>query len=360
MKNTDYNSHALLLLIEECTKKSNVQLDLAGITKTYENIKEFAEKNDNQNVAELDEYLYKIYRQAFIASEKGVGIGMKYSNLLTVCKYAGYKDFKDFLEKKSIEINEAETSVNKEITRQKIEILQRGNPNNENEWFDKYVIGARVVPALFGLIPLALTLSLIVLQSTEITNTVIILVTILFIALGYGLSGWLSTLSKKTEDKVFHSKGKRGFPTSYLMLFAYKSEYSTEVKQKYRDGISAFFGIEFPTQEEEKRNELFALQKLHEATFKVKNNVRNKIIRSSNIRYGKIRNSIPSSLMGVFLSLVGFLIGVIMVNQLMMLLLGVCFGFYLITYLYLNTYKSLLSASKLYAKYLLEEFLSRV
>lgn len=359
MKNPEYNSHAILLIIKECTQKSKVNLDPSGISKTYEDIKEFAAEREGLSVG-ADDYLYKIYRLALNASEKRVDIGMKYSNLLTICQYVGYKSYKYFLEKNSIDINEAETSVHREITTRKIEILQRGNHNNENEWLDKYVLGARIIPALFGLIPLVLTLSILVFQSTDITNTAIILVAILFITLGYGLSGWLSTMGKQTEAKFFHSHSKRGFPTSYLMLFSYKSEYSTEVKQKYRDEITAFFGIEFPAQEEEKKNEKSTLQKLHEATFKIKNNVKTKIIRSSNIRYGKIRNSIPSSLMGLSLSLAGLVTGVFVSDLLAIIVLSISFVFYLLTYLYLKTYKSLESASRLYAKYLIEEFLSRV
>lgn len=349
-------------LIDQCVEKCGKKLGAQGFKDTRDVIKEFAQ---NQGNSELDfdlgdNYLHQRRLDAINAAKQSTEVGIRVIGIETMARFLGYSSFSDFETKNADQIDALMKASNLKIEPGDLNILHNRNPPHKNYWIDRYKLEARVIPAFFGLFPLVLLLGTLAVQSSEINNLMIVLVTIVFALISFQLTGWISTQGKKVQDKVFMGEGKKGFPTSHSMLYAFKGDFDLDQKQKYRDANTAFFGIVFPSLEEEQLDDSAAISKLNQAAYSVKNNVKSNIIFSSNIRYGKIRNSIPASLMGTIWSLVGLVTGIILNDMWLIILLSFSLASYILIYIRLRSYKGLKEAANLYSKYLLEEFLSRV
>ena len=270
-----------------------------------------------------------------------------------VAKEAWYKDLEDFLVRNSYPAKKIEPTPRFENK----DHLSKGNPTHKEEWIDKYIVGARILPAFLGIFPLLVTLFFIVIEGNGWPGSTWAFMVFIGFGLTLALSGWLSIFGKRWESKIFFRDGKKGFPTTYMMLFSTKGRYTEERKVEYRKKVSAYFGITFPSKEEELANEIRAIQKLDEAGVRVKNAVKSVVIRSALTRYGFQRNLVPASLLAMGLAVPCMAYGIWKNNVPLAGTMVVCLvagGYY-----YLRQSKWVKVASEAYARYLIDDFLSR-
>lgn len=281
-------------------------------------------------------------------------------NLDVLAKEVDCENFDQYLSKIGYRVPE------KDKTRKRIflttealpsEFLLKRNPPHTREWLDKYTIGAQIMPAFLGVFPLLITLALIMPEYKPEADTYFIFGIIIGFGLVIALSGWLAIVGKRWENRIFFFNRNKGFPTTYLMLFSTKSKYSEAQKQEYRDKVATCFGILFPAQEEEITDETTAIQKLHQAGMKVKNVIESARIRSAQIKYGFHRNLIPASVLGMVMAIPGAAYGVWKGNLSLIGCMAWCFAAGLYYYLFHNKWVKM--ASEAYARYLIDEFLSR-
>ena len=237
------------------------------------------------------------------------------------------------------------------------EFLLKRNPPHTKEWLDKYTFGAQIMPAFLGVFPLLITLVLVMSDYKPEAGNYFIFGIVIGFGLVIALSGWLAIAGKRWESKIFFSNGKKGFPTTYLMLFSMKNKFSEAQKQEYRDKVATYFGIHFPTKAEEETDESTAIQKLHQAGVKINKTIKSTVIRSAQIRYGFHRNLIPASIMAMVMAIPGAIYGVWRGNLPLIGCMVWCMAAGL--YYYLLHGKWVKMASEAYARYLIDEFLSR-
>ncbi|GAA0191862.1 hypothetical protein GCM10009122_54490 [Fulvivirga kasyanovii] len=265
---------------------------------------------------------------------------------------AGYKDLLDYLKAKGYKTQNK--PVGGHLNHQ---VLYQRNPPESAEWLDKYVLGARVLPAFLGVTPVVILVYFMLLQQPQTSVAVYLTGIVICFLLAWGLSGWLATRGKYWENRLFFGDGNKGFATAYFMLYHEPSKYSIEQKQLYRSKVARYFNIDFPKKEDEQEDDTLALQRLHRAAFTIKNVVKSVVIRSALIRYGFLRNLIPSAILAAVLCLPGLVYAWWQADLILMILLGL-YAFASIYY-YLFHEKAVRRASEAYARYLIDEFLSR-
>lgn len=301
-----------------------------------------------------EKYLNNIFLKCKNAldSDLFATVNFNQDNLDSIAKKAGYENFHAYLNEKGYGI--PNKAVDPQLSHQ---VLYQRNPPESAEWLDKYVLGARVLPAFLGVMPIVILVYFMLLQQSQISAAVYLTGIIICFLLAWGLSGWLATRGKHWENRLFFGNGNKGFATAYFMLYHEPSKYSLEQKQLYRSKVTRYFNIDFPKKEDEQEDDTLALQRLHRAAFTIKNVVKSVVIRSALIRYGFLRNLIPSAILASVLCLPGLVYAWWKADLILMILLGLyAFG---AIYYYLFHERAVRRASEAYARYLIDEFLSR-
>ncbi|MGD1840078.1 MAG: hypothetical protein ACFB0B_04165 [Thermonemataceae bacterium] len=343
-----YPAIALIKLMEEAAEAKGYPPTKKGVTQYSKELDNNADKE-----AEFeDRYVYSRYLDYEKLMTENAFVSPRKDFFDFIAKEAGYEDLHQYLEEHHYEIREG-----KDIPDfRKLSTLRQQNPPAPLEWIDQYIVGARILPTFLGVLPLFITLFFVKADHKD-TSYLLTFGLIICFGLVVGLAGWVAILGKWWEYKLFFSEGKPGFPTTYLMLFAWRSKFSTAEKQAYREKVTTYFGISFPLQAQETKNKTEAIQKLREAGMKVRNAVKTVVIRSALIRYGLLRNLVPASLLALFFAVVGFAYGLWQYNFLLMICMMGLSPFYLIYYV--KHAKWVVLASEAYARYLINEFLSR-
>ncbi|MBL3656673.1 hypothetical protein [Fulvivirga sediminis] len=345
MADQSYPVQVCLKLLEELAIKHGYKFTGGGLHKLVidgkiENVKEKYLKNtfyECRNAQKLDPQATKSFR---------------IENIDAIAKSAGYDDMKDFLSKHNLYASSDPFEV-----KLSNKLLTDFNPKESSEWLDKYMLGARFLPALLGLIPLVIWIYFSALKDTQETPTLYVIGLFICVALAWGLSAWLATLGKKWEKKIFFAEGQKGFPTAYMMLYGATSKYSEDQKIKYRDKLIRYFDIEMPTKLEEQENEALAVQKLNQASYQLKNVVKSVVIRSALIRYGFLRNLIPSAWLAIILSLPALAYAWWHADILLLSILSI-YAFAAACYCMFYE-DSVRKSSEAYGRYLIDEFMSR-
>ena len=279
-------------------------------------------------------------------------------NLEALVKEAGYETLDQYLSGIGFQPGEmSESGQDEHNFKARLDQILKRNPPHANEWIDKYIVGARIMPAFLGVFPLFITLFFVAVENRDWSNSTLAFAFFIGLGLTLGLAGWLSIFGKRWESKLFFHDGKKGFPTTYMMLFSTPGRYSEARKVAYRQKISAYFGIPFPSKEEELANEREAIQKLNEAGVRVKNTVKSVVIRSALTRYGFQRNLVPASLLATVLAIPCMALGIWKNNVPLMGAMALCLAAG--AYYSLRYPKWLKAASEAYARYLIDDFLSR-
>ncbi|MBL6447067.1 hypothetical protein JMN32_12160 [Fulvivirga sp. 29W222] len=343
MADNGYPVEACLELLKELAYKHNYGPDGPGLYKLGKDCE----------IGVPAEYLKNSYYEFsnLLKTNPKATKSFKNNYFDVIAREVGCSDLKDFVSRKGYSVpqpTEYQASHH---------VLYQRNPPEAAEWIDKYVLGARVLPALLGVMPLMILIYALLIDRNERSSSIYIIGLLICVALAWGLSGWLATQGKRWEKRLFFSEGRKGFATAYMMLFSIRSKYSDNQKVQYRQKITRYFGIEFPSKEDELEDDKLALQKLHRAVFTLKNVVKSVVIRSALIRYGFLRNLIPAALLAAVLCAPGLLYAWWQADLLFVILLGL-YAFASIYY-YLFHEKAVRRASEAYARYLIDEFLSR-
>lgn len=298
-------------------------------------------------------YLENLYGLTEKDDREVRNVDQEYIN--SISRHLGYIDIQDYLIKEKY----VDPETNVQIQPKSIDQLLSRNPPYPNEWIDKYILGARFIPSLVALICLPTTFVILTLDKKDIPNIILLVILLIYISIAYVISGWNSIKGKEYQEKYFFTKGKNGLPTVYLMLYNEESKYSNNQKLEYREKVKAYFGLDLKSKKEESEDIISAIQLLNEAGIKVKDAVKSNIIRSSNIRYGLIRNLVPATLLGSVLSILSLGIGLFLNDQLTLITFSILAIILFMVHLQLRYGKTLRQAAEAYATYLLDEFLSR-
>ncbi|SMD36061.1 hypothetical protein SAMN04488029_2691 [Reichenbachiella faecimaris] len=356
-------TNSIIPLLHKLAAKERLTTDKSGVSevgrrisgKSKSGIKVFLEDADGVEFPFVsnERYLYNLYDNTEKETREVRKVEKEYID--SIAKHLSYHDIASYLVKEGY----IDPETSQPIKSKSIDLLIERNPPHPNEWIDKYILGARFVPSLISLSSIPILFSILVLDKYDIPNFSVWMVLIVFITVAYAISGWLSMRGKEFEKKYFFSTSQKGFPTGYLMLYSHNSKYSENQKREYREKVIAYFGLHLKSKKEEGENEAEALQLLHESGTKVKDNVKSNIIRSSNIRYGLIRNLVPSTILAAVISIVELGVGVILKDQLISISSGVLILIFSFSYFQLRFGNTLKQAAEAYAIYLLDEFLSR-
>lgn len=347
MTKDGYYAEALVKLIDEVVKKN-------GLIPCQKGVAKYGKSKEGTWIIG-DRYLEERYRnyQDGLKENPSLIVSPRKDYFDVIAKEAGFKNLEDFLTKNGFPTKKIESPSRLESK----DHLSKGNPPHANEWIDKYIVGARIMPAFLGVFPLFITLFFVAVENKDWSNSTLAFAFFIGLGLTLGLAGWLSIFGKRWESKLFFHDGKKGFPTTYMMLFSTPGRYSEARKVAYRQKISAYFGIPFPSKEEELANEREAIQKLNEAGVRVKNTVKSVVIRSALTRYGFQRNLVPASLLATVLAIPCMALGIWKNNVPLMGAMALCLAAG--AYYSLRYPKWLKAASEAYARYLIDDFLSR-
>ena len=350
MAKEGYPAKALIKLLEEVAEKNGYPPNKKGVANYA---RETAIEKGKLIIQER--YLENRYHDFTQAMEKDQSavVNPKQELFDLIAEQAGYRNLRDFLLKNGHPVEKKQGPVK----RTSIDHLLKRNPPHTKEWLDKYTFGAQIMPAFLGGFPLLITLVLVMPDYKPEAGNYFIFGIVIGFGLVIALSGWLAIAGKRWESKIFFSNGKKGFPTTYLMLFSMKNKFSEAQKQEYRDKVATYFGIHFPTKAEEETDESTAIQKLHQAGVKINKTIKSTVIRSAQIRYGFHRNLIPASIMAIVMAIPGAIYGVWRGNLPLIGCMVWCMAAGL--YYYLLHGKWVKMASEAYARYLIDEFLSR-
>ena len=350
MAKEKYPVGIILKLLLEVAERYNVE----GFTRQIsENLK------TKYNLKVTKDYFYNNYTDLKNRSLDST-IGRSKENLDVLAKEVDCENFDQYLSKIGYQVAEkgkTKESIFLKTEESNSEFLLKRNPPHTKEWLDKYTFGAQIMPAFLGVFPLLTTLALVMPDYKPEADNYFIFGIVIGFGLAIALSGWLAMVGKRWESKIFFSNGKKGFPTTYLMLFSMKNKFSEAQKQEYRDKVATYFGILFPTKAEEESDETEAIQKLHQAGVKINKTIKSTVIRAAQIRYGFHRNLIPASIMAMVMAIPGAIYGVWRGNLPLIGCMVWCMAAGL--YYYLLHGKWVKMASEAYARYLIDEFLSR-
>ena len=349
MAKEGYPAKALIKLLEEVAEKNEYPPTKSGIARYGK----YIHKKGLSFFS--DRYLENCYLdfEKALETDPSAIVNPKQEFFDSIAKNAGYQNLKDFLLKNGY----PEKKEQKPVKRTSIDHLLKRNPPHTKEWLDKYTFGAQIMPAFLGVFPLLITLVLVMPDYKPEAGNYFIFGIVIGFGLVIALSGWLAIAGKRWESKIFFSNGKKGFPTTYLMLFSMKNKFSEAQKQEYRDKVATYFGIHFPTKAEEETDESTAIQKLHQAGVKINKTIKSTVIRSAQIRYGFHRNLIPASIMAMVMAIPGAIYGVWRGNLPLIGCMVWCMAAGLYYYLFHGKWVKM--ASEAYARYLIDEFLSR-
>ena len=356
-----YVPSAIIKLFTEFANLKDVTPDIRGLASWGKRIDISNKKVQSVEVRKNGEHYPfnpRYLSMRFKEAEESLNVKMlslDSDKLDSIAEECGYDNITDFLIRKGY-IDEDTEGV---IPSKNLDRLWKRNPPHPSEWLDKYILGARIVPALVAISSIPITLLLLASQYQMPSNLSLIFILILFSALAYSIAAWNSENGKNYEKKYFHSSKGMGFPTTYLMLYSYNSNYVESQKIEYRQNISAYFNINFLSEEQEKKNINRTKDLLNQAGIKVKNNVNSNKIRSANIKYGLIRNLIPATLVASILSFLCLLIGILLSQTQILICFSIMAPIFIIAHIQLRFGNSFKNAAEAFAIYLLDEFLSR-
>lgn len=156
--------------------------------------------------------------------------------------------------------------------------------------FSFYTIYARFFPALISALPL-LILWYFISPLNGLSGLGVYILGLKFacnLTLGgvilYFYSQIIRTIAKVLERKYFLEK--RGFPTTYLMLYDDRS-FSTSYKDAYRAKIKKVFKLDLPTDGDERENIAETIKRLNETTKQLILYVGNgRLVLEHNVWYG--------------------------------------------------------------------------
>ncbi len=350
MAKKGFPAKALLQLMNELAKKSGYSQDRSGVA-ALQRSKDFKEKGSIIG----DRYLENRYGEydKKVDQDPAARVACKEDYFDIVAQMTGYGDLRDFLIKNNHEDKKQEILKPKKNT----EHLSKGNPPQHNEYIDKYVLEARLLPSFLGFFPLLVFIFFAEFADHEVSESELWAVKILCLGLVVGFSGWIATTGKKYDGKTFFGTGKKGFPTAYMMLYASYGKYTEEEKREYREKVRDYFGLEFQTKEEEAMDESVAIQQLSKAASRVNKTVKSVVIRSAIAKYGFHRNLVPASKLALTFATAAIGFSFWKAHWSMLLFQSLLFAAFLLYYLSYRRW--IIKSSEDYARYLIDEFLSR-
>jgi hypothetical protein len=227
--------------------------------------------------------------------------------------------------------------------------------------FNKYIITARVFPAIISAIPLLILILRIANKDLkELFDEILALqilgdltISIVIIYLGSQISRFLG--KEVFENKYFQDE--LNMPTTDFLLYG-NEEFSSSYKDKMRNKIQNDFGINIP-KELEDENITEVRKRIVEAVGLIRNYVKDgKLLLQHNIEYGFVRNLIGGSVIGAIFSLFNIFYFTLITPKLSITIIsGVLVAFFIGL---LSFSKVLIQRyGKLYAKRLFQEYLTK-
>lgn len=340
-KRQKYDPRCILLLIEKAAEKAGVQTNSAALIQLATDI---SSSSDKKTMGFGEKYLDKLYTESKKAISRNNFITKEDTKINTILTYCGHKSYEEFYESISSEL--AKVSFKSEHISVKI---RRGN------FLDKYDRVARIYPASIALFPLLITLNFIVLNKTTELLWIVFFEAvsiIAFIPISIIFANLTAGLSKLYQKKYF--RDGMSFPTTSLMLYK-DPVYSDEYKDAFREKVKRLFNLSLASKEQEKIDEIRAVQSLNAAIEYVKQFIYEGLVHTQNIRYGFMRNFVGASIFGLTFSLLSFIAGIV-INSGPLLIIStafvILFGAILIFKKHL-----IYEAAEAYAKELLANFL---
>lgn len=317
-------------------------------------LRQWCEKEELENDEVLGEKYLSNWFSNLKKKEPSDSVGLYEEKIIGVVKELGYVDLRDFLDQNGYVDDSGELLPVKNL-----ETLRQSNPPHTNEWLDKYIISARLVPGLISLLPLILLFVIRIFEQNEISNFLLTVFGFLFLSILYLLSNLIAALGRNFERKYFEMRGLKILPTAYLMSCLHESCFTERQKSEYRKKVLSYFQLCLLSNEQEKKNKIEALQLLAEAGEKVKNTVKKDTIRSANIQYGLFRNLVPSTLIGLVFSMSCVIYSIGNSSPTVLTIFIMLSVMLLISHLILRFGNQVRNMGETFATYLLNEFLSR-
>ena len=119
----------------------------------------------------------------------------------------------------------------------------------------------------------------------------------------YYLSEFGRIMGKNVIEKRYF-RDESEMPTTNFLMHS-DDTYSSEYKQKFRDGVHSEFGLGLPNLNDEAADESATRARIVEAMALVRKKLKdNEFLLQHNIEYGAMRNAIGGALLGAILSLI--------------------------------------------------------
>lgn len=180
------------------------------------------------------------------------------------------------------------------------------------KYFDHYIINARVAPAFFVVLPLALTVIAWIPASLHMAAT------ILAVLVSFGVISFLSILisnqGNKLQDRLFQRWG--GPPTNSLLRYS-DNTLDPHTKLRYRECLQKQLpALNLPSEAGERENLSAADAVYASAVNYLREKTRNRqnypMVYGDNVAYGFARNLLALRAVGVFTSIGSVLVNVVL------------------------------------------------
>ena len=197
-----------------------------------------------------------------------------------------------------------------------------------NKHISTYELFARYFPAILTSIPFLLVG--FALSRRNDTRDILAYLTSLkffgyvslsFICL-YFYAQLIRSTAKHFERRYFQAK--RGFPTTYFMLYS-DSVYSDAYKDEFRRRVEKTFGFQLSTKEQEQANMGEAIKRLNDITKRIILHVGDGVlVGKHNQWYGFMRNLVGGSLYGAGGAVFTFILGKWILDQCVLAYVAIC------------------------------------